>query len=137
MEIQSKIRSIRKAQQRSQEEMAEKLGIAPSSYAKIERGAVKLNIDKLQQIAEIFNMDAVELLSSDKGLVLLVNENGDYSANYYSSNDAVLAELEKAKVTIQYQQKLLDGKDELLKQKDNEINVLKEMIALMKKDFSQ
>lgn len=133
MEIHNKIRSIRKTQQWSQEEMAEKLGIAASSYAKIERGATKLNLDKLQKIAEIFNMDATELLSSDKGLVLLVNENGDYSANYYSSNEAVITELEKAKTTIQYQQKLLDSKDELLAQKDNEIAALKEIIALMKK----
>lgn len=71
-------------------------------------------------------MDATELLS-------LVNENGDYSANYYSSNEAVITELEKAKTTIQYQQKLLDSKDELLAQKDNEIAALKEIIALMKK----
>ncbi len=133
MEIHNKIRSIRKTQQWSQEEMAEKLGMAASSYAKIERGATKLNLDKLQKIAEVFNMDATELLSSDKGLVLLVNENGDYSANYYSSNEAVITELEKAKTTIQYQQKLLDSKDELLTQKDNEIAALKEIIALMKK----
>lgn len=133
MEIHNKIRSIRKTQQWSQEEMAEKLGMAASSYAKIERGATKLNLDKLQKIAEVFNMDATELLSSDKGLVLLVNENGDYSANYYSSNEAVITELEKAKTTIQYQQKLLDSKDELLAQKDNEIAALKEIIALMKK----
>lgn len=133
MEIHNKIRSIRKTQQWSQEEMAEKLGMAASSYAKIERGATKLNLDKLQKIAEVFNMDTTELLSSDKGLVLLVNENGDYSANYYSSNEAVITELEKAKTTIQYQQKLLDSKDELLAQKDNEIAALKEIIALMKK----
>lgn len=133
MEIQNKIRSIRKTQQLSQEYMAEKLGIATSSYAKIERGTTKLSLDKLQKISEIFNMDTVELLSADRGLVLLVNENGDYSANYYSTNEAVLTELEKAKITIQYQQKLLDNKDELLMQKDNEITALKEIIALMKK----
>lgn len=133
MDIHNKIRSIRKTQQWSQEEMAEKLGMTSSSYAKIERGTTKLNLDKLQKIAEIFNMDATELLSSDKGLVLLVNENGDYNANYYSSSDSVITELEKAKTTIQYQQKLLDSKDELLAQKDNEILALKEIISLMKK----
>lgn len=135
MKIHHKIRTIRKTQQLSQEDMAEKLGIAPSSYAKIERGATKLSIDKLTQIAEIFNMDTTDLLTTDKNLILLVNENGDYSANYYSSNEAVLSELEKAKTTIQYQNKLLESKDELLLQKDNEIAALKEIIALMKNNF--
>lgn len=125
MSIHNKIKSIRKTQQWSQEEMAEKMGISQSSYAKIERGETKLHIDKLVQIAEIFKMEINELLSSDKGLVLLVNENGDYSANYYSSNEAVLMELEKTKTVVQYQEKLLQ-------QKDHEIAALKEIIALMK-----
>lgn len=65
--------------------------------------------------------------------MILINENGDYSANYYSANETVLIELEKAKATIHYQQKLLENQTELLKQKDNEINALKEIINLMKK----
>lgn len=133
MSIHDKIKAIRKTQQWTQEEMAEKLGITASSYAKIERGFTQLNMDKLQRIAEVFNVKITELLSNEKGLVFLINENGDYSANYYSSNDAVLAELEKNRTTVQYQQKLLESKDELLTQKDNEIAALKEMIALMKK----
>jgi helix-turn-helix domain-containing protein len=133
MNIHDKIKSIRKTQQWTQEEMAEKLGITPSSYAKIERGTTKLNIDKLQQIAEIFNIEMTELLTSDKSLVFLVNENGDYNANYYSCNDAILAELEKSKTIVQFQEKLLSSKDRLLEQKDNEITALKEIINLMKK----
>ena len=101
--------------------------------ANIERGTTKLNIDKLQQIAEIFNIEMTELLTSDKSLVFLVNENGDYNANYYSCNDAILAELEKSKTIVQFQEKLLSSKDRLLEQKDNEITALKEIINLMKK----
>ncbi|WP_165090796.1 helix-turn-helix domain-containing protein [Neisseria yangbaofengii] len=126
MDIQDKIRNIRKLQQLTIEDMAEKLNMSASGYAKIERGETKLQFEKLEQIAQVFNMDITELLAvGDKSIVLLMNENSDYSANYYSSNEAVVTELEKMKLIVAH-------KDELLQQKENEISALKEIIGLLK-----
>lgn len=54
----------------------------------------------------------------------------NHGKNYYifgkNGHEMLLAELEKAELTIKH-------KDELLIQKDNEIMALKEIIALMKK----
>lgn len=133
MNIPDKIRSLREMHHFTQETMADKLHISPSAYAKLERGEQKIYVEKLAQIAQIFNMDIKDFFSDVQKMVVLINENGDYSANYYSSNEAVLVELEKAKTTIHYQQKLLDNNAVLLLQKDNEINALKEIISLMKK----
>lgn len=133
MNIPDKMRSLREMHHLTQEEIAEKLNISHSTYAKLERGEQKIHIEKLQQIAQIFNMEIKDFFTDTQKVVLLINENGDYSANYYSSNEAIIAELDKAKATIQFQEKLLESNKELLLQKDNEINALKEIIALMKK----
>ena len=64
MEIHDKIRVMREINQWTQEDMAEKLSMSANGYANIERGKTAINLDKLKQIAEIFNIDVVELLSN-------------------------------------------------------------------------
>ena len=63
MEVHDKIRVMREINQWSQEEMAEKLSMSPNGYAKIERGQSSINLDKLQQIANVFNIDMGELIT--------------------------------------------------------------------------
>ena len=111
MEVHDKIRVMREINQWSQEEMAEKLSMSPNGYAKIERGQSSINLDKLQQIANVFNIG------------------GDNSYNltnsHFGTNEVLTAENEKLN-------SLLAMKDTLLAQKDDEIKALKEIIELLK-----
>ena len=118
MEVHDKIRVMREINQWSQEEMAEKLAMSANGYAKIERGQSSLSIDKLKQIAQIFNIDMVDLIANqDKTFFFSIGDNNVNSHNLNSMDKFQL---------------LLDAKDELLKQKDKEIEALKEIIALLK-----
>ena len=65
MNINEKIRRIRESKEWSQEQMAEKLNMSLNGYAKIERGESKIYLDKLEQIAQVFDIDVVELMQSD------------------------------------------------------------------------
>lgn len=124
MSVNEKIRAIREVNQWSQEEMANKMNMSTNGYAKIERGETKLSLHKLEQIANIFNIDVLELMNTGgKGVVFLMNENSDNSSNYYSDNLAT--ELEKFKMIVSH-------KDEIIQQKNDEICALKEIIALLK-----
>ena len=126
MELNQKIRKLREFHEWSQEEMAERLSMSKNGYAKIERGVSQVNLERLQQIANLFQMDVVELLSSEhKGLVCLFSENSQYSSNYYNNGEAP-AEIEKLQL-------MLAHKDELMNQKDKEIAALKHIISLMEK----
>ena len=70
LNTQEKIRFIREINQWSQEEMAEKMKMSLNGYAKIERGETKLNLEKLNQIAQIFNMDAADFMTkSNQGFL--------------------------------------------------------------------
>jgi len=125
MEVHDKIRVMREINQWSQEEMAEKLSMSPNGYAKIERGQSSINLDKLQQIANVFNIDMGELITSqDKSFFFSI---GDYSNNnsYFGASNMLAAENEKLN-------SLLEMKDTLLAQKDAEIVALKEIIELLK-----
>jgi transcriptional regulator with XRE-family HTH domain len=60
-----KLEKLRKMKGFSQEYLAEKLNISQPAYSKIERGEIKVSLEKLPQIAEIFETDLDILLSFD------------------------------------------------------------------------
>lgn len=120
--------------------MAEKLHMSLNGYAKIERGETKLTLDKLEQIAALFNMDALEFMqNANKGVYFMMNEVVDNNTVYYGGPEGSPIEIEKLKLalqlkenTIRHKDELLKNKDTLLSQKQNEIDSLKEIIALLK-----
>lgn len=118
---------LRELQQWSQEDMAKRMNMSINGYAKIERGETKLHLDKLEQIAQIFNIDVIELMTAgDNGVVFFMNENSDYTnTNYYGSSEQLTSEIEKLKLIIKH-------KDELLAQKEAENQLLKELVATLK-----
>lgn len=126
MSLHDSIRTIREIKQWTQEEMAEKLDMSLNAYSKIERGKTKLNFDKLEQIAQIFQINVAELIESkEKGFVCLFSENSQNNSNYYSGNEVVALENQKLKLELQY-------KDEIIERLRSENEALKELVALLK-----
>ena len=127
-----KIRLARELNQWSQEEMAEKLEMSPSGYARIERGEVRLNIERLEQIAQILNIDVSDLIQKDiNGITIQIIKDSENSnigdVNLFSNNHGI-SEIEKLNLIIQH-------KDELLEQKTQELNMIKEMFELLKQQI--
>ena len=129
MNLKEKIKNLREMNGWSQEVMAERLDMSKNGYARIERGESKLNMERLEQIAEIFNIDVVDLISQEYERAIFViggdssNKTGN-NTTYYGNSDSLAAENEKLKLIIQH-------KDELLVQKDNEIAALKKLVAAL------
>ena len=130
MKINEKIRQLREQHQLSQENMADKLGMSVTGYAKIERGEVRSNLPRLEQISEVFDMDICELLSYGESEKVYFNNSVTESTN---SNNFLFSvgndNLEKA---IQQLQLIISHKDELLAQKDKIILGLEREIALLR-----
>ena len=130
MKINEKICQLREQHQLSQENMADKLGMSVTGYAKIERGEVRSNLPRLEQISEVFDMDICELLSYGENEKVYFNNSVTESTN---SNNFLFAvgndNLEKA---IQQLQLIISHKDELLAQKDKIILGLEREIALLR-----
>ena len=133
MKINEKIRQLREQHQLSQENMADKLGMSVTGYAKIERGEVRSNLPRLEQISEVFDMDICELLSYGENKKVYFNNSSNDSTNSNNANHFVFAvgndNLEKV---IQQLQLIISHKDELLAQKDKIILGLEREIALLR-----
>lgn len=79
--IKQKIYEVRRSKGVSQEEMANRMGIALNSYRKLERGKTSLVNEKLWQIADALGVSVRELvLEEDKttGLSLAEKERNEF-----------------------------------------------------------
>ncbi len=124
MKIQEKIRFMRESRHWSQEEMADKLGMSTNGYAKIERGETRAFIPKLEQIAEAFEVDLMELLSFGEKNFFAIGDSNNGFCNITGSSELAF-ENQKLQLVISH-------KDELLSYQKQEITNLREMIALLK-----
>ena len=138
-ELGVRIKAIRTKKGFKQDEMAEKLGMNQSHYAKLENGKVEIKMERLIKIASIFEMEVGELVLFDESKELKKDE-----LFYYYEWKLAIKEVDKLKKRIDEQEQRKeeneewnDGKiaesknekDELskkLKQKSDEIIKIKE-----------
>jgi transcriptional regulator with XRE-family HTH domain len=125
METHEKIRFIRMFKGWTQEEMAEKLGMALNGYAKIERGEVDINISRLNQIAEVLGVETTQLIGLNEKNVFNFIENS-YNLVHNQSNGCYINQVE---TKHQLEKALL-----VIEQKDKEITYLQEIIRLLNND---
>src|SRR3954470_10678392 len=59
------IRTFRHQHGWSQEDVATKLGISIPAFSKIETGVTDINLSRLEQIANIYDVNVVQILSMD------------------------------------------------------------------------
>lgn len=59
------IRTLRQQRGWSQEDIANRLGISIPAFSKIETGVTDINLSRLEQIANIYEINVVQLLSLD------------------------------------------------------------------------
>jgi transcriptional regulator with XRE-family HTH domain len=84
-----KVKKIRELKNLKQEIMAEKLNMSQSAYSRLEKDEVKVDLDILEKVAEIFDMKVEDILRFDEKVNYFINNNGNYSAgpNYGTIND--------------------------------------------------
>lgn len=132
MNINEKIRRIRESKEWSQEQMAEKLNMSLNGYAKIERGETKLYLDKLEQIAQILDIDVVELIQSGEKNICFQIESPLGLVYQGVGESSLLIEIERLKLALSHANEKENLLNRLLEQKDNEITALKDLLRLTK-----
>lgn len=142
-EIHEKIRLLRHMNKLNQEEMANLLDMSTNGYAKIERGESALTIERLQQIAQKFDITLVDLLLlGDKNLFVFGENSSNnlshrnkkvkhikYTQNYYSDSQEMQQlqhELEKAQLNLQH-------KDDVIARLEQENQLLKQLVNSLQK----
>ncbi|MDO4635897.1 MAG: helix-turn-helix transcriptional regulator [Streptococcus sp.] len=128
MSVNEKIRKFREAKDWSQEQMAEKLNMSLNGYAKIERGESEIYLDKLEQIAQVFDIDVIELMQSDGRNIFFQIESPQGAVYQGVGEVSLLIEVERLKSALSHAAEKEVLLNKLLEQKDRELNTLKELL---------
>ncbi len=130
MQVHDKIKLLRNSHHLTQEDMAEKLEMSVNGYAKMERGGTNIQIEKLEQIANIFGIDVLELMSlGEKNVIYcMVTDNSSNSGINLigaTDEDSGIISMTKLQMTVNHQA-------EIIARQKEELETLKEMIELLK-----
>jgi len=131
MSVNEKIRKFREAKDWSQEQMAEKLNMSLNGYAKIERGESKIYLDKLEQIAQVFDIDVIELMQSDGKNICFQIESPLGSVYQGGGETQMLIEIERLKLELSHAREKESLLTKMLDQKDSEIQALKDLLKMV------
>lgn len=75
LNIGENIRKFRELKNITREQMAAELGLSLSGYSKIERNETDLTLTRIQQIAEIMDIDISKILNFDASQIFNVSNN--------------------------------------------------------------
>ncbi len=109
----------------TQEQMGEKLNLSTSAYCKIEYGETDLTLTRLNQVAEVMEMSAMELFSKIDG-----NTN-----NFNQSKDCGFVGIAKDSSTVHISSN--DDLRELLKANSRLIDVLCKRVDFLEKEIAR
>ena len=122
MQTHEKIRSLREFKKITQEELAEKLAMSTSGYSKIERGETRLDIERLQRIANILEVYVFDLMpQNDSNTIYTLN--GGYYNNFQNLIYENHNQYEADKINL-----IIQHKDEIIAQKEKEIVRLQNLL---------
>ncbi|MEG9489758.1 helix-turn-helix transcriptional regulator [Mannheimia indoligenes] len=138
-QLRQNIRDFREDKHLTQADMAEKLGMSVTGYAKLERGESQIRVERLQQIAQILEVNVEELMENgNQGTVVFNNSNDNFSnsSNFSLSlgNPVLESEIKHLKYIIEAKNELLDARDREIESLKSQISVLNKMIQSIEKN---
>lgn len=90
-----KLRKLRELRNFTQEKVAEHLGLSVAGYSRIERGEVKITLDKLEAISALLGLQTSDLLSFDESY-FFSNHGNAYEKSFSVNRDEdAIAKIEK------------------------------------------
>jgi len=97
------IRTLRHQRGWSQEDVANRLGISIPAFSKIETGVTDINLSRLEQIANIFEITVAQILSIEEGEVDLTPSNLSIAQKKLVDRESEIASLQR-KVILLYEE---------------------------------
>lgn len=108
----TKIRKVRELRDFTQEFMASQLGKSQTAYSKLERGEVDVSFSNLTRIAEILEIDVMQLLTFDGSSFIANKETASTTAKEVSNVMVQLGISDREREL--YERKIQSMQDEIL-----------------------
>ncbi len=124
------VKKVRLQKGFTQEVVAEKIHLGLRAYQKIENGDTKLDVERMQQLATVFNVGLLDLVKTGDNINI---ENINTNVGGISNNEVTINQnysIDDVKATYQL---LLEAKEEIIKTKNEEIEILKGQVGYFKK----
>jgi transcriptional regulator with XRE-family HTH domain len=103
-----KIKKVRELKNLTQEYVAEQVGMTTSGYSRIERGEVKISLDRLQQVAMVLGVQPNDLTNFDENVFFTNYGTANDNSFSYSADKELLQQ-----VIATYEARIADLKDEI------------------------
>ena len=128
MQIGSKLKRLREMKNLKQEDIAKKLNISKQAYSKIERDETKLDIQRIMDLSDIFEVTPEELIKGDSCNINLNQpkecNNQQFSGNLSTINNHYYYGNELTPLL----QKTIDSLQEIIKRQEAEITYLRRLV---------
>lgn len=102
-----KIKKVRELRGYSQQYMGDELILSTRAYSKIETGETQLTIKRVNQISEILEIDALELLGFDHLQIFNNAESANINSGYPHIYEKLIAQYERHIKSLEEQIQLL------------------------------
>ena len=122
--IHTKIKKLREQSGLTQQEFADKLNVHLKTWQKIENGITKLDIERLQQIAEILETTVEDLINVEDSVYINAIKDNDVGFN----NSTVTINHKSEEEKLLYE-RLISEKDKIIADKDKEIAFLRGLLS--------
>lgn len=137
-QIRQNIRDFREDKNLTQAQMAELIPMSLPGYAKLERGENKISLSRLQRIAEVLEVDIIDLMSEDTEGVVVINNSSDVMNNSPFSiavgDTALEGEIKHLNYIILAKNELLDAREREIESLKNQIAALQKVITALEKN---
>lgn len=121
--IHNKIKKIREQSGLTQQEMADKLNMHLKTWEKIENGVTKMDIERLQLIADVLETTIEDLINVDDSVY--INAIKDNEVGFNNSSVTINHKSEEEKNLYE---RLIAEKDKIIADKDKEIAYLRGLL---------
>lgn len=111
-----KLRSLRQERGLNQEALAEMLKLSVSAYAKLERGETDITLSRIEQIASLFGLTALDIITNDK--------KEDFSFNNNQNNSHIYQGIFEKTPELEHLKKQIELLDMALQRLTNRMNVV-------------
>lgn len=119
MDISKNIKAIREAKRLTQADIAERIGVDGSNYAKQEKRGSKLTVEQIEKIAGALGVSVVELLTGEPQKV----EDSEKVKELEKRVEELEQSLKEVRELKEYQQKSIDSKNIALKLVNETIDI--------------
>ena len=138
MPIHEKIRLLRQVKGLTQEEVADRLNLSVNGYGKIERGNCNINLHRLEQIAEVFGVEPIDLLGTVDRNVFNYSCTNNMSTHMETQNNTNYSTLQHSELQseLEKQQLMIQLKDKEIELRDEKIRHLTEVVELLRANDS-